>query len=250
MKIIETLYVDHGGQRKIIYFGSPDSEMELDEMYALRFNVYSRNGYFDTNKKHHTQKDIDDYDHYGKCHYVIAVIDGRIIGAVRLIQTSPLPTEVFFDFTPPKIINEIEPAHRAEISRLVIDQYSKDSFLPRNLILLFLIKILLVKGNDLGIVGGYAFIKKNLFEKLNRLKVPVMSIKLHVQRYPSDGVLYNYFNQDQNPVSPSFFISSEVEAYIEGVLGVNSHLVSQQSSGHYILNNTLYTKFLRRLKIL
>ncbi len=250
MKIYERLKFNHEGKTKEIFFGVPETAEELEKMYSLRFAVYDKKDYFKEDLDIKTDQDLLDQE--GKCLYIVALVDdGRILGAVRLIRDDVLPTEKFFKFKEPVEISRIPRSARGEIGRLVVQQYSGDSFFPRNLILLFMLKSLLRLGSEVGIEGGYSFVKKTLWNKLAKLGVPIHLIPDYVQTYPEDGSLYNYFNQEKDPVSPTFFLLSEAEKYFEYLLGANSKLVhKEKDTDVYILNDSLYTKFLKQMKVL
>lgn len=253
MKIYHTLKFTHEGVTKDIIFGSPETKEEFEKMYSLRFDVYAKKDYFKDGFEGFKEKsDQDSLDLSGKCLYVIALVDdGRVLGAVRLIRDSVLPTEKIFKFETPAAIQEIPPEQRGEIGRLVVERYSGESFFPRNLVLLFLLKTLLEVGREVGVVGGYSFVKKTLLDKLNKIKVPVHLIKNYVQDYPADGVLFNYFNQAENPVSPIYFLRKDVEGYFEDFLGAKSKIVHRDMDEKtYILNDSFYTKFLKQMNVL
>lgn len=253
MKVYQKLKFSHDGVSKEILFGTPDSKEEFEKMYSLRFDVYVENDYFHESFEGFKEKtDQDSYDLDGKCLYAIAVVDDdRVIGAVRLIRDKVLPTEMFFKFDTPQEIETISDYNRGEIGRLVIQPYSKSSFFPRNLILLFLLKTIFQIGNQHGVKGGYSFIKKSLLSKLKKLQVPVHLIKEYFQNYPADGVLFNYFNQQDNPVFPTYFLTSEIEQYITSVLNFKSKIIQcVEDEKTFVLNDNLYTKFLRRMKVL
>lgn len=253
MKVYQKLKFNHEGLSKEILFGEPDSKEEFEKMYSLRFDVYSGKKYF--SESFGGTKNATDKDHYDvdkKCFYAIAMVDdGRIIGSVRLIRDKILPTELFFKFKTPKNIVGIPLGERGEVGRLVIQPYSKSSFLPRNLVLLFLLKTLFQIGHDVGVKGGYSFVKRSLFGKLGKLKVPIHLVHEYVQDYPKNGILYNYFNQLDNPVYPAYFLTDEIEHYLDAFFDPKSRIIKYvQKDDTFILNDTLYTKFLRRMHIL
>lgn len=253
MKVFQKLKFSHEGINKEILFGTPESEEEFEKMYSLRFDVYSEKEYFHKSANEAKNRtDKDQYDVDKKCFYAIAVIDdSRIIGSVRLICDKILPTEIFFKFDTPQKMEEVPIVSRGEIGRLVIQPYAKSSFLPRNLVLLFLLKTIFQIGHNAGVKGGYSFVKKGLLHKLQKLKVPIHVIHEYVQDYPHDGILFNYFNQLDNPVYPTYFFADEIEQYLVNILSSRSNIIKCEQDGEtFVLNDTLYTKFLRKMKIL
>lgn len=250
MKIYQKLKFTHEGVTKEIVFGSPETKEEFEKMYSLRFDVYSEKDYFKAGFEEKTDQDA--LDREGKCLYAIALVDdGRVLGAVRLIRDEVLPTEKIFKFETPDAIQSIPVEQRGEIGRLVVQRYAGESFFPRNLVLLFLLKTLLEIGHEAGILGGYSFVKKTLLEKLSKIKVPIHLIENYVQDYPADGVLYNYFNQKENPVFPVYFLRNEIEQYFDSTVSSKSNIVHQEGDEKvFVLNDSLYTKFLKQMNVL
>ncbi|OHA82508.1 MAG: hypothetical protein A3B07_02705 [Candidatus Yonathbacteria bacterium RIFCSPLOWO2_01_FULL_43_27] len=249
MKIMYELSVEDNKQNKTIYFGVPNCEKELQEMYRLRYNIYTSRGYIDP-KLFPSQQDIDDYDLSGKCDYFIAKVDEQIIGTVRLIKDQFLPTEKeCFSFEEPSDIKSISRENRAEIGRLIVARNDNNKYLPRNIVMLFMIKCLADFGLNSGISGGYAFIKEKLDSKLKKLKIPVHTIDNYRQIYQQEGVLYNYFNQEGDKVIPIYFITDEIGKYIDDVLH-NSRMFQKAEDTKYVLRSNLYNGFLKMLGII
>lgn len=232
-------------------FGVPDTATELDGMFALRYKRYSEKGYID-HERYSDGKERDAYDADGKSVYFISKIrGGRIIGTVRLIQDDPLPTRLLFDFAEPLAIAAIPPKCRAEIGRLIVDPLDQESglYLPRNIVLLFLLKSLIRYGQEHDIQGGYAFIKTKLKDKMLKLHMPLRVINDAVLRVNEDDVLHNYFMQHDDPVIPIIFIAEEYHQYI--CKTIDSRMMFDRPSDHlYVLKDNLYTQFLKYLKVL
>ena len=116
---------------KYIYFGKADKKEELEEIYKLRYEVYTEKGYI--KKESYTNlSERDDYDLENKCHYFIAKIDDRIIGCIRLIVDNPLPTQKYFHFNEPEKIRLIPINNRCELGRFIIVPLDKEKgkYLP------------------------------------------------------------------------------------------------------------------------
>lgn len=249
MKVMYELSVKDNKQNKTIYFGVPDSDQELQDMYQLRYAVYSSRGYIDSSL-FPAQQEKDEYDLSGKCSYFIAKVDNQIIGTVRLIKDRFLPTEKeCFSFEEPLDIKKIPREDRAEIGRLIVSRNNNNKYLPRNIVMLFLIKCLTDFGISHKIDGGYAFIKEKLDSKLKKLKIPVHEIKNYKQIYQQGGILYNYFCQEDDKVIPIYFITKEIGKYIDEVLD-NSHMFKKIEDRKYVLRGTLYNGFLKMLGII
>lgn len=217
MDVYKKLIIPRVGHTdRTIYFGIAHSENEKAEAYRLRFNVYKERGYIDANR-YPQGEEVDMFDEPGKSVLFVAAIEGQIIGCIRLITTAPLPTEHYFDFDEPQEINVIPPHQRGELGRFVIippDRRNGD-FLPKGLVMLFMLDTVAHYGLTHTIAGGYAFIKKSLETKMRRLGVPFKKINTYREHYPPEGVLYNYFSQADNPVVPVYFLTQECAHFTE-----------------------------------
>lgn len=216
---------------------------DLDEIFKIRARVYSKRGYFKEKK----EIDRDEYDSDESTVYFCAKHKEKVIGALRVIRGEILPTEKYFQFSEPQKISKIQKSERCEISRLVVERQEED-FIPRNLIMLFLIFRLIKYAEDNSLKGGYAFIKKSLYVKLLKIHFPFHPIEEYSQKYPNSGVLYNYFNDPGDVVSPIYFFTNESFEFIKKLL--KRKIFSYDKDGIYFLENNLYTKFLKSLKII
>jgi N-acyl-L-homoserine lactone synthetase len=234
MKELMVISLKLNHEWKKIHFGIPDRAEELEEMYKFRYSNYLKHDYIEENAGH---RDIDEYDN-GRSTYFIARIDNRIIGTVRMIKDEFLPTEKdCFEFKEPAALKDISRNNRAELGRLIIEKYKENVFFPRHLILLGLINCIAtyVKHKDFG--GGYAFIKNSLKVKLDKLKFPFHTIKPFKQIY-SQGVLKNYFSNQQDRVYPIYYLSDEVAMYLNGFFK-NKLFFNEASKNNLIFKNKL-----------
>lgn len=249
MKILNELSLKIDKKKKTIYFGMPDSEKEIKEMFNLRYLVYKSKNYL-KNKLTVNLSDKDIYDLEKKCFYFIATLDDKIIGTVRLIKTDPLPTESeCFNFKEPLQMGKISRIQRAELSRLISIPYDVDKYLPRNIVLLFLMKSVFdfcLKNN---ISGGYSFITKKLYIKIKKLKVPFHLINNYVLIYSKDGLLSPYFSQKDNPIYPIYFLINEFDHYLKEVFE-NRKIFKKESNKKFFLKSNIYNSFLRFLGII
>lgn len=250
MIILKELNVNITGQNKKIYFGKIDKQEEKLAAYKLRYEVYSERGYIDT-KNHNDFFEMDSYDLEDKCHHFIASFEQKIIGYVRMIIDTPLPTEKYFTFCEPELIKTIPKDKRCELGRLIVIPLDKDKgeYLPRNLVMLFLLDVASSFGLANNLLGGYSFIKKSLENKFSKLKIPIGEIVEYKQNYPSDGVLSNYFSQNLDPVVPIYFLTKNFYNYAEKTIN-NSWLFEIQNKSIFTLKDNLYMKFLKELKII
>lgn len=246
MKILNKLEIEEG---KILEFGMPDTKEELKEMFALRYRVYSERRYFNSKVVISNDLDIDKYDTDNKCIYFIVKINNKIIGTVRMIRDDFLPTEKeCFRFDEPVEIKKIPRNERREIGRLIIIPPNNNEFLPRNLVLIFLIKCIVDFSLDNNIAGGYSFVTRKLLKKLKRIKFPIYIIKKYDQIYPENGLLYPYFHQRNNPIIPIFYFTNEIEKYFKKIL--DKKIFRQINRSEFILELTIYVKFLKMFGVI
>ncbi len=251
MNVYKKLIIPRTGHTdRTVCFGIADSEKEKKEVYRLRFNVYKERGYINTHR-YPQGEETDTFDTADKSVLFIATIENHIIGCIRLITTTPLPTEYYFDFEEPKEMRAIAPNQRGELGRFVIippDRDNKD-FLPRGLIMLFMLDTVAHYGLTHTIRGGYAFIKKSLEKKMEKLGVPFKKIHRYKEHYPPEGVLHNYFSQVDNPVVPVYFLTQECALFTEKKI---SHplFFKHTSSTTVHLRTPRLLSFLQKIKIL
>lgn len=247
MQVLRELEVDLSGKKKSVLIGIPNTEDELNAMFIFRFNEYLRRDYIEQSM-HSQGKDIDEYDRQNRCVYFVALVDGRIIGTVRLIQDTPLPTEKYFDFVTPKDIASIKPEHRGELSRLIITPLDRQNglYLPRGLVRFVLLSVIVKHGLDKGIVGGYAFVKDSLRKKLANSNLPIHAINKFEVRYPKQGVLNKYFHQSFDPVTPVYFLTQEIHDYIN--IRTNKKPFRAGGDAKIFYEESILTKIYRFLK--
>ncbi len=248
MNVISELSLPILGMSKTIYFGIPNTPVELEEMFKLRYNIYNTLHYFNQDVVR-PPLDKDQYDLNGKCQYFIAKIDEKIIGTMRLIQDEFLPTEKdCFAFEEPLSMKEIARQNRGELGRLIVVSHDKNTYLPRNIVMLFLMYSVMVFSENKHILGGYSFITQKLYGKLQKLKFPFHLIEHYKNIYPRDGLLGPYF-YEHGEVLPIYFFVKEAKIYLETLLD-NKNMFRKESGRKYILRPTIYNTFLKILKIL
>jgi N-acyl-L-homoserine lactone synthetase len=243
MNVYRKLKVKSKGAFKELHFGEADTSEEVHESFKLRHQVYTEKGYISASRPSQGIEK-DEHDVNGKCHYFIAKCDGKVIGVVRIIIDDPLPTEKCFEFDEPKPLLNIPRTNRCELGRFIIIPPDKErgEFLPRGLVMLFLLDVLSSFGLKNGFHGGYAFIKKSLEKKMKRLKMPVRNIHAYTQNYPEDGVLYKYFTQPNDPVIPVYFLTKDFSDYSQR--RIHNWLIFKKTEDCFVLRNSLYLIFL------
>lgn len=212
MKILRRVILN--GVNKIeIKFGIPITDQELDDMFKFRYESYTENGYI---KKLSTynNRDIDEYDFKENTKYIIAKLDDNIIGSVRMIKDEILPIQKYcFKFDEPSNMVAINKCNRAEISRLIA-RYPVTHSLPPHFIMMGLLSCLYDISQLYDVKGGYAFIKKMLFIKLSKLKVPIYKIEPATMIYNKE-YMRGYFFDPRNPVLPVYYITEQVETVVK-----------------------------------
>ncbi len=237
-----------GGSLQTIRFGIAESIEEREEVYRLRYKIYSERRYI-LPESFSSGIETDTFDQKVNTTYFIAKLDNRLLGSVRLIRAPLLPIRDFFEFANPSFLDSISPNRQCEISRLVIDKYSDTEYLPRNVVLLILIHVLLEYCKEEDIEVAFAFIKEKLQAKLRRLGIPLHTIESFTCVYPKSGPMWNYFNDESDKVHPSYFRSDALENFIDDTLEKRS-IFEKVGADHFILRDTLYTEFLMLLKII
>lgn len=244
MIIYNTLVLKDRDRNIIVDFGIPDSSEELEDMFSLRFEVYSKKNYIDV-KKYPDGREKDKYDQTNKCVYFIGKINNIIISSARLIIDEKLPTELYFKFQEPNIISKIPKKNRAELGRLITIPFKiKNRFLPRHIITLMLIKTVIDYAVANNYMGGYAFIKKKLDQKFKILNFPIHYIEQYDQVYPQEGDLYKYFNDNEDSVIPIYYLTNEIESYFKNLFS-NKYFFSQDSQKIYLRNEWIYNSWLK-----
>lgn len=235
---------------KILSFGLADCSQEITDVFRIRFEEYSRRGYINTSF-FPNRLEKDEYDENPNTVYFITKIDDRVIGCIRLIKDDILPTEKFFVFAEPELMRNIPKGRRAELSRFIIVPPDRDKkiFLPRNLIMLFMIKTLVKYGVENGLDGGYVFLKSSLSKKFAKIMLPIHRIEVFKLLYPETGFMYPYFHQEDDPVAPFFYVTSEVKNYITRITD-RTLIFRKFDDQDFVLKNNLYTRFLKAVNVI
>jgi len=248
MRLLNRLIIKTKNGQKIVDFGLAEDEEEIENVFRLRYEVYSRKNYIIPGK-FKEKKEKDEYDIEGKCYYFVAKVDNKIIGTVRLIKDEILPTEEYFRFNEPPAIKRIPRGKRAELGRLIVVPYKiGGKYLPRHIVLLFLIKSLVCFGKEHDLKGGYAFIKKSLERKLKKLRVPIHLICLFEKTYPPEGILLPYFSDFKDSVVPMYFLTSEIEKYVNSP--IFSLVLKKKNNNSFVLRGRTYSAIIKLLSVL
>jgi N-acyl-L-homoserine lactone synthetase len=230
-----------------IFFGIPDTEKELTEMFALRYEIYAKHDYIYT-EDYPTKLEIDELDRANKCRYIIAEHNNVIVGSARIIEDDPLPMErECFSFNTPKQIAVIATKNRIEIGRLVAkyQAISTNNYIPRHLIMIGILKSAFLFAKKIPAEGGYAFVKKRAFDKLKYLGFPIIKIADYTQKYRG-RTLDKYFNQKDDPVYPTYFIEKQIDHYFN-ILFDRCMIFKKTGSTYYLQNINAYNLFLLKL---
>ncbi len=248
MDIIQTLTLqDENGNARILSCGLITSKEMQKQMFEQRLRIYNKYKYFDPAQAGALSEDTDAHDTPSIATYVGISLDGRLLGSMRLLHTSPLPLFKTFTFNTPEQFNSAK--KMGELSRLVVERTKEDSFIPRNVLMLFLADVALTYAQKEGFDVGCAYIKSKLIGKLRLLRMPFTSLQDFSCAYPKDGMMAPYFyNQPDDVPVPCFFHVTDIATFLHEVLRNTS--LFEQSGTNYTLRNTLYRKFLSTLGVL
>lgn len=197
-----------------IYFGIPENKSELGQMFSLRYESYLEHGYIEPND---SQVDIDEYDNLDNTYYIIAILNGEIVGTARLIKSQPLPTiGDCYTFKEPSEITGVEPSKLGEISRLIA-RYPLSPRMPVHTILFGILNALSSLAEIYSVEAGYCFVKKTLYDIFSTVNVVVHKIEPYQQKY-NKTYLLKYFQSESNPVCPVYFTTQEIK---DSLLAIN-----------------------------
>lgn len=250
MDVYKTLDVKNDKLDVEIRFGVLTTQDEIDQSFALRYKIYAKYNYIQP-EMYPEEREIDKYDSNDQSVYFGAMIENRLLGYIRLIRVpqKDLPITDNFSFSVPEELVNVPDTAVGEIGRLVIDKYSDSAYLPRNLVLLFLTSCIVEFSEKNSITHAYAFLKKRLLEKLDRLRLPYKKIEPFTLTYPEDGPMAPYFYNEQDPACPAYIRLGDMERFLEKTVR-NKLLFSQKEKNKFTLEDNLYTKFLKTARII
>lgn len=244
MDILKEIHLKTKEGNNIIYFGIINNDQELQEMFRLRYEVYSRMGYI-SKESFPENIEKDEYDEEKKCDYIIAKFKNRIVGSVRVINDYFLPTEKdCFKFEEPLEMKKIPRDKRGEISRLIVKH---NESLPPFLLLLGIFDSILKIASEKDKKGGYSFIKESLRKKLAKIGIPFRIIRPFTQIY-SKKHLWGYFHNPTDPVVPIYYLRDEAKEFLDKIFN-NKKIFKKIDDKRilYLLNNSW--KFLFYIKL-
>jgi len=220
-------------KHRCVFFGILDTSEERQKMHALRYQIYSEHDYIYA-EDYPDKIEKDDLDRDGKCQYIIAKFEDNIIGSARIIKDDYLPIErECFAFKEPVAIANIPRSSRVEIGRLVASYRptKNNNYIPRHLIMIGILKSIFLLTKEMNAKGGYAFIKKSAFNKLQYIGMPVKRIHPYKQIYRG-RILEKYFNKKNDPVYPAYFIEKDIEFFFKKLFE-NGIIFSKNSNETY-----------------
>lgn len=223
-------------------------ELEYPQMHAQRYRVYAKYGYI-RREDYPSQFEKDAFD--SNSVYYGAFIGERLLGSVRVVRTSPLPIETFFTFQVPQDIKAVPAKERCEIGRLVVERkHPDDTVIPRNIVMLFLIKALVDReASETKTPIAYAYLTSALLRKLTILGIPVHTLKNVQCLYPRVGPMHGYFYSEKGAIVPAYFVVAEIRAYLDSLV-TSKRMFDQIGPDSYHLRHSLFNKFLSTLGIL
>lgn len=173
------------------------TESELEQVYRLRYHLYSEAGYI-CPSKYPDGVFKDQWDH-ASINFLVLNSQEEPIGTMRLVLNSiaGFPTEQLFNFKIPRI-----PRHRiAEISRFAI---AKNYRAKNHTILIGLIKLIYEYSKDLDIEVLYAYMPEALEILLRKLEISFIKLPtmpLTPKYFSARDVIGGYFKR-HNHVYP------------------------------------------------
>lgn len=236
-------------QNKKIVFGIPDNKKELDKMFNIRTQVYIHEKKYITGKN----VDIDIHDINKTCTYLIAMVEDKVVGTIRIIEEEILPIQKdYFYFETPKELRNFKNNQIVEIGRIISRPYKVlGYFLPRGLIMLGLFFAGTLYGKANNKMAGYGAIKLYAYKKFKKLHIPIKLIKNYTLKYnPQNSLdpLNNFFKKD-DPVIPVYFLVEDLIEYFDFMFN-KSGLFYKKDDSIYILSEIWQIKFLlTKLKI-
>lgn len=247
MVTIKILKIKLKGIERSILFGYPSNKDEINDIYTFRYKEYLDRGYINKSD-FKEEKDIDEYDD-GRSFYFFAKWENKIIATIRLIRDDILPTEKSFRFNAPDFIKNIDPKNRFELGRFIIVPLDKINklFLPRQIAMITMFRVIFEYANQNNLLGGYSFVKTSLLKKLLKIKAPIVPIINYKQTYGKDGVLYKYFNQEYDKVVPIAFLVESFKSYINKIF--SNKLIFSIKDDNIIIKDNLITKILLFLRL-
>ena len=236
MKQLLAVDINLNGENRQLVVGRPEGR-EIRDAFRYRYKVYQERGHIDANE---TGLDIDRCDHQGLCDYFLARIGRQIVGHVRYIKSSPLPTEQFFLFEEPAHISQLDPGKKVEIGRLIATRYH--AAMPRHLTLICLIKAMVQFAGENGYQGGYAYLRKYVFDRLMKVAAPVEAVPYSgfdfAQVRKSGENLTGYYFHPEDPVVIISFLYSTFQQWIDYLFD-HSDLFASCGEAHYQLKHPL-----------
>lgn len=239
----EFLQLKRDGNWDTIEFRRLDPEV-LQEAFRLRFLVYSQRGYLDRDWEAENLKDMDEFDESGDTVHFGALLNGELIAYIRGIPGPNFPMSVFFNLENSEIYQKFG-SDSFELGRFVVKKPNKGSFLPRNILFLFLLRQILRYCHDNGYKYSFAFITDRLKEKMTTLKMPFHEIDSWHLRYPRDGKMAPYFYDRK--ITPVYFLESKFSRYLDRVFK-KFRIIKKIDSQTFRLRTGFYTFVLKLLK--
>jgi hypothetical protein len=213
MNTIKRIRMDLRGEDIELISGSAESDSELRDLKDLIRREYQRRGYISA--------DLSDFeDEYDKGSvYFGTYVNGSLLAAARLIESERLPTEsLYYKFNPPEALAHC-PRHKLrEVSRLTVLRRSGDNPIPRHVTSTVMISSLIDYGFGQGFCGGISTIKVSFLRLFNSLNLPALhEINGSELVYPREGILANFFHDENSPAVPVYYLHDESKAIFDGL---------------------------------
>ena len=198
--------------------GLATTRYERAAVFAQRFRVYQRRGYY----RPGLREDRDAYD--ARAAYFLATLravtdECFLLGSARLILGESrvgfrFPAEEAFEFDLPAAIRETAVSQRVEVTRVVAEAV-QGIVIGGLLTPLGLIQAIAEYALPLDIQAGLAVIKLRFLRALQGLGVRLHEIEPARLIYPKDGPAADYYHRHPDPVVPVYWRSDEIDPSVE-----------------------------------
>jgi N-acyl-L-homoserine lactone synthetase len=240
MNVLKTIIIPSQNGNKNIEFGIPDTQLELDAMFQLRYEIYVNEKKYIPLEQYKSHRDIDHHDVREECTYFIAKLGNEVIGTGRSIHSNPLPIfRDYFQFSAPRILATRNHEKIVEIGRIISrHRHISNIDIPRHLIMLGIFSVMADYGESIDVVGGYGAMKRSAVQKYERIGFPIHRIKHYKQIFiphENDDPLKNFFDE-QDPPLPVYYLRRHIQAYSEAFFS-HSMFFQKISDKQYMFKN-------------
>ena len=213
MDLIKRIELDLRGERIEVITLSAEGGTELRDIKDMIRREYQRRGYI----LPHLATIDDEYDEHSV--YFGTYANDVLLAAARLIESEELPTEsLYYKFEMPQPLLNCPRDKLREVSRLTVLKRPGDSPFPRHFTSTVMISSLIDYGFNRGLCGGVSTIKLSFLRLFDSLNLPALHEMDGAELiYPRDGILANFFYNENSPAVPIYYLHDEAKAIFDGL---------------------------------